>query len=134
MNYNTKYFVVNLVIVPSSDIGFSRFVCQKNKQVVKLSYIIIEEIEDIFNNGRYCYYKYTGFCFEGIHIKKSLITKNICRLITNKIHNFTRCEPKSLTDEKVLSIIKDDTSSLMPISTKLKLYSYNYDKERINFE
>ena len=136
MTYYTRYFVVNLVIECSPNIDwFTHFVFQKNKQIIRLGYIIIEEKVDALDDGRYCYYRYTGFCFEGIHIKKSLSAKVVRRLIlTDKSHNFSRCVLKSLTDEEILSMIEDDISNLMPISTKLKLYSYNYDKERINFE
>ena len=77
---------------------------------------------------------FTHFVFQK-NKQKSLSAKVVRRLIlTDKSHNFSRCVLKSLTDEEILSMIEDDISNLMPISTKLKLYSYNYDKERINFE
>jgi len=135
MNYYTKYFVVNLVIEGSSHIDcFSHFSCQKNKQVItRLSYIIIEAKENLFNTGRYCYYTYTGICFKG-HIKKLLSAKNVCRLTsTCRSHiNFSRYEPKSLTNEEILSMVKDDIFATL---IKQNLYSYIiYDKERINFK
>jgi len=114
MNY-TRYFVINLVIE-----GFFNLLPEKKQ--VRLSYVILEEKRDTLDGN---FFIYTGMCFEGTHIKKSLSAKNVCELISTPHIKFSRCVSKSLTNEEILSIIEDDTSCLIPISTKSKLYSYN---------
>lgn len=118
MNY-TKYFIINLVIE-----GFFSWLPEK-KQISRLSYVVLEVKEDVFD-GNYCY-TYTGFCFEGTLIKKLLSTKSVDRLIassTSRSHiNFSRCVPKSLTNEEILSIIH--IHSLIPTSIRSKIYSYS---------
>ena len=121
MNYNTKYFVVNLVIN-----GFFNWFPER-EQVVRLSYVILEVREDVLGDGKYYYYNYTGFRFKGIHIKKLLSAKNVCGLISTcrSYINFSKSVPESLTDEDILSMVRDNIFDLITISTKSKLYSYN---------
>lgn len=122
LNYS-RYFIINLVIE-----GFYSWLLEK-KQVARLSYVILEAKEDILNDGSYSFI-YTGICFEGKFIKKLLSTENVSRLITSTDRShikISKCVPKSLTDEEILSIVKNEIkyNLIIPISTRSKLYSYN---------
>ena len=122
MNY-TRYFVINLVIE-----GFFNWLPEK-KQVIRLSYVILEERADTLDGN---FYIYTGICFERTLIKKLLSVEGVIKSITSTYRshiNIARCVFKSLTNEEVLSMVIDKIGNvkddIILTSTKSKIHSYN---------
>ena len=124
MNY-TRYFVINSVIK-----GYFNWLpdwLPERKQVIRLSYVILEEKADTLDGN--FFYIYTGMCFEGTLIKKLLSAEGVIKLITSNYRsriNFSRCILKSLTDEEILNMVIGNVENYITLtSIKSKIHSYN---------